>query len=119
MHRQRRKHSGLIEVRYRRLVDTGRVRQEMREQAERLERAAGEVAFNLGEEDAATAARRLSGELGPIAGYTREGLPMLARARALLAAAVATDRAAGATWEEIAAALDVSADTAPRRFRSR
>jgi hypothetical protein len=61
MRRKRRKSSRPIEVRYRRLVETGRARQGMREQAERLAKAAGAVAFNLGEEDAITAARRLGG----------------------------------------------------------
>ncbi|MEV4360201.1 hypothetical protein [Nonomuraea sp. NPDC049625] len=45
-------------------------------------------------------------------------LPLLTQARAVLAAAVAADRAAGATWEEIAAILDVSSDTAARRYRT-
>ncbi|SPL99669.1 unnamed protein product [[Actinomadura] parvosata subsp. kistnae] len=45
-------------------------------------------------------------------------LPLLARARTALAAAVAADRAAGATWNEIAAVLDVSPHTAARRYRT-
>ncbi|MFI0451907.1 hypothetical protein [Actinomadura sp. 6N118] len=61
---------------------------------------------------------RRAGNPGPIAGYTAAALPLLAQARAVLAEAVATDRAAGATWDEIAAVLEVSADTASRRYRS-
>ncbi|MEO3889497.1 hypothetical protein [Nonomuraea sp. B5E05] len=53
-----------------------------------------------------------------IAGYTNAALPLLAQARAVLAAAVTADRAAGATWDEIAVVLDVSPDTAARRYRS-
>ncbi|MGR6924359.1 hypothetical protein ACU635_59735 [[Actinomadura] parvosata] len=45
-------------------------------------------------------------------------MPLLTQARAVLATAVAADRAAGATWDEIAAVLDVSADTAARRHRT-
>ncbi|WP_146104243.1 hypothetical protein [Nonomuraea solani] len=55
---------------------------------------------------------------GPIAGYTNAALPLLAQARAVLAAAVTTDRATGATWQEIAAVLDVSPDTAARHYRN-
>ncbi|MEV4899357.1 hypothetical protein AB0K48_59585, partial [Nonomuraea sp. NPDC055795] len=53
---------------------------------------------------------------GPIAGYTASALPLFALARAVLAAAVATDRAAGASWDEIAAVLDVSPDIVSRRY---
>jgi hypothetical protein len=84
----------------------------MREQAERLAQAAGAVALWMGEVDRATLMARLGGEPGPIAGHTGAALPVLAR----VLLAVAVDRAVGATWEEIAAALDVSADTAARRF---
>ncbi|WP_327591429.1 hypothetical protein OHA25_61050 (plasmid) [Nonomuraea sp. NBC_00507] len=45
-------------------------------------------------------------------------MPLLAHARAVLAAAVTADRATGATWDEIAAVLDVSPDTAARRYRT-
>ncbi|MFC5832800.1 hypothetical protein [Nonomuraea insulae] len=51
---------------------------------------------------------------GPIAAP----LPLLAHARAFLATAVAADRAAGATWAEIVAVLDVSADTVVCRYHT-
>ena len=49
--------------------------------------------------------------------YTRAALEVLGEAAALVAAAVAADRAAGSNWTEIGATLGVSADTASRRYR--
>ncbi|WP_406314707.1 hypothetical protein OHA77_40205 [Streptosporangium sp. NBC_01639] len=69
-------------------------------------------------EDLALPTQQTGWKSGPIAGYAAAALPLLAHARAVLAAAVAADRAAGATWDEIGAVLDVSPDTAARRYRS-
>ncbi|WP_433258261.1 hypothetical protein ACQPYK_22965 [Streptosporangium sp. CA-135522] len=69
-------------------------------------------------EDLAPPTQQPGWKPGPIAGYTAAALPLLALARAVLATAVAADRAAGATWDEIAAVLDVSADTAARRYHT-
>lgn len=53
----------------------------------------------------------------PTAHYTRAALDVLDDARALLAVAVAADRATGDGWPEIVRALGVSANTAARRDR--
>ncbi|MFD8534304.1 hypothetical protein ACFV0L_43540 [Streptosporangium canum] len=91
----------------------------MREQAEALAQAAGELALNARGEDLVALWEQTGWRRGPIAGYTAATLPLVARARAVLAAAVAADRAAGATWSEIAAVLGVSDDTAARHYRGR
>ncbi|WP_435280076.1 hypothetical protein [Streptomyces sp. 1222.5] len=49
--------------------------------------------------------------------YTRTALELLQAAHEAMAAAVAADRAAGSGWAAIAAALDISEDTAARRYR--
>jgi hypothetical protein len=50
-------------------------------------------------------------------GYTTAAAELRAAVDELLAAAVAADRAAGAPWEEIGAALEVDASTARRTYR--
>ncbi|WP_435260495.1 hypothetical protein [Streptomyces sp. 1222.5] len=52
----------------------------------------------------------------PAAPYTRAVLQLLNAAHEAIAAAVAADRAAGSGWAAIAAALNVSEDTATRRY---
>ncbi|WP_440101522.1 hypothetical protein [Streptosporangium sp. H16] len=94
--------------RHQRQDDTRKQRRHIRDQAERLVRAAGKLALDLHAEDLAPPTQQTGWKLGPIAGYTAAALPLLAQARAVLAAAVAADRATGATWDEIAAVLDVS-----------
>ncbi|MFC5823994.1 RNA polymerase sigma factor [Nonomuraea insulae] len=71
-----------------------------------------ELALDLHAEDLAPPTRQTGWTPGPVAGYTNAALPLLAQARAVLAAAVTADRAAGATWDEIAAVL-MSALTPP------
>jgi hypothetical protein len=51
------------------------------------------------------------------AGYTRAALDVAAAVEDLVAAAVAADRVAGHSWEQIGQVLGVSADTAARRYR--
>ncbi|MEV1178320.1 hypothetical protein [Nonomuraea sp. NPDC049784] len=87
-------------------------------QAERLAQAAGKLALDLHAEDLAPPTQQTGWKPGPIAGYTAAALPLLAQARAVLAAAVAADRATGATWDELTAVLDVSPDTAARRYQA-
>lgn len=104
----------------RRQRDTHARRRQLRDQVDRLAHAAGELSIDLRAEDLAPQHDQAGWKRpGPIAGYTAAALPLLARARVVLAAAVTTDRAAGATWEEIAAVLDISADTAARHYRPR
>lgn len=86
-----------------------------RDQAEHLALAAGELALDARAEDLAHPVQQTGWRTGPIAGYITAALPLIARA--VLAAAVAADRAAGATWDEIAVVLDISADPAARRDR--
>ncbi|GAA4932788.1 hypothetical protein GCM10023334_040320 [Nonomuraea thailandensis] len=86
-------------------------------QAEHLAQAAGKLALDLHAEDLAPPTQQTGWTPGPIAGYTAAALPLLAHARTVLAAAVTADRAAGASWDEIAVVLDVSSDTAARHHR--
>ncbi|GAA0846837.1 hypothetical protein ACFQVD_08390 [Streptosporangium amethystogenes subsp. fukuiense] len=105
--------------RHQRQDDTRKQRRHIRDQAERLAQAAGKLALDLHAEDLAPPTQQTGWKPGPIAGYTAAALPLLAQARAVLAAAaVAADRATGATWDEIAAVLDVSPDTAARRYQA-
>ncbi|MEU6789932.1 hypothetical protein ABZ912_63060 [Nonomuraea angiospora] len=104
--------------RHRRQDDTRKRRRHLRDQAEHLAQAAGKLALDLHAEDLAPPTQQTGWKPGPIAGYTATALPLLAHARAVLAAAVTADRATGATWDEIAAVLDVSPDTAARRYRT-
>ncbi|MER5860532.1 hypothetical protein ABT131_33800 [Streptomyces sp900105245] len=53
----------------------------------------------------------------PAASYTRAALELLNAAHEAMAAAVAAGRAAGSGWAAIAAALEVSEDTAARHYR--
>ncbi|MBB6551691.1 putative transcriptional regulator [Nonomuraea rubra] len=53
-----------------------------------------------------------------MAARARQLLSLSRRRVRALAAAVATRRAAGATWDEIAVVLDVSADTAAHRHHT-
>ncbi|MER6433961.1 hypothetical protein ABT272_40605 [Streptomyces sp900105245] len=53
----------------------------------------------------------------PAAPYTRAALELLDAAHEAMAAAVTADRAAGRGWAAIAATLEVSEDTAARRYR--
>jgi enamine deaminase RidA (YjgF/YER057c/UK114 family) len=101
-----------------RQTSTAKHRKHLRDQAEHLAQAAGKLALDTHEEDLAPISQQTGWKPGPIAGYTAAALPLHAQARAVLAAAVAADRAAGATWDEIAAVLEVSTDTASRRYRS-
>ncbi|MBG0823547.1 hypothetical protein HS048_22735 [Planomonospora sp. ID91781] len=87
-------------------------------QLQHLAQAAGKLALDLHAEDLAPPIQQTGWKPGPIASYTTAALPLLAQARAVLAAAATADRAAGATWDEIAAVLDVSPDTAARRYRT-
>lgn len=90
----------------------------IRQQAEHLASTAHQLAHDLQAEDLAEPTQQTGWAQGPIAGYTAAALPLLSQARATLAAAVAADRASGATWHEIAGALGISADTAARRYRT-
>ncbi|WP_187414585.1 hypothetical protein [Nonomuraea sp. PA05] len=81
-------------------------------------RQPGSGALDLHAEALAPPTQQSGWQPGPIAGCTAAALPPLARARAVLASAVAADRATGATWDEIAAVLDVSADTVARHYRT-
>lgn len=103
--------------RHQRQDGTRKQRRHLHDQAEHLAQAAGKLALDLHAEDLAPPTQQTGWKPGPIAGYTNAALPLLAQARAVLAAAVTADRAAGATWDEIAAILDVSPDTAARRYR--
>ncbi|MFG1703450.1 hypothetical protein ACFLIM_09665 [Nonomuraea sp. M3C6] len=104
--------------RHQRQDNTRKQRRHLRDQAEHLAQAAGKLALDMHAEDLALPTQQTGWKSGPIAGYAAAALPLLAHARAVLAAAVAADRAAGATWDEIGAVLDVSPDTAARRYRS-
>lgn len=114
--RQRQRRLRPIDTRHQRQSDTQRQRQHLREQAERLVQTARSLASDALAEDLACPTQQTGWKSGPIAGYTASALPLFALARAVLAAAVAADRAAGASWDEIAAVLDVSPDTAARRY---
>lgn len=102
---------------HQRQPDTRRQRH-LRQQAEHLASTAHQLAHDLQAEDLAEPTQQTGWAQGPIAGYTAAALPLLSQARATLAAAVAADRASGATWHEIAAVLGISADTAARRYRT-
>jgi hypothetical protein len=104
-------------IKAQRQADTRVERRHMRQQAEKLTQAARQLAADARAEDQKDPYYQTGWQQGPIAGYTAAALPLVARARAVLAAAVAADRAAGGTWAEIAAVLDVSPDTAARRYR--
>uniref|UniRef100_UPI003F499C4F hypothetical protein n=1 Tax=unclassified Streptomyces TaxID=2593676 RepID=UPI003F499C4F len=65
-----------------------------------------------------TEVRRREGHPERAARWTRAALALEDAAAAVMAAAVAADRAAGDTWAVVGEALGVSADTAARRYRS-
>ncbi|MEU2578750.1 hypothetical protein ACIP3B_36240 [Streptomyces anulatus] len=58
-------------------------------------------------------------EGGPAATATLAALGLVEAAHSALTAAVEADRAAGSGWSAIGVALDVSEDTAARRYRPR
>jgi hypothetical protein len=64
----------------------------LREHTEHLAQAAGKLTLDLHAEDLAPPTQQTGWKPGPIAGYTNAALPLLAQARAVLAAAVTADR---------------------------
>ncbi|MEU7230010.1 hypothetical protein [Streptomyces chrestomyceticus] len=64
-----------------------------------------------------TEVRRREGHPERAAWWTRAAVALEDAAAAVMAAAVAADRAAGDTWAAVGEALGVSADTAARRYR--
>jgi hypothetical protein len=116
-HRARGKRWRPTDQLHQRQTSTHRQRQHLRQQAERLTDTIHQLVLNLTQEDLAEPTQLTGWTKGPIAGYTAAALPLLSQARTTLAAAVATDRAAGATWDEIAAVLGISTDTASRHYR--
>jgi hypothetical protein len=117
-HRSRTRRWRPLDQRHQRQTDTRRQRRHLRQQAEHLARTAQHLAHDLQAEDLTQPTHQTGWTKGPIAGYTAKALTLLSQARVTLAAAVATDRAAGATWHEIAAVLGTSADTAARHYRT-
>ncbi|MEV0404904.1 hypothetical protein [Actinoallomurus sp. NPDC050550] len=117
-HRSRTQRWCPLDQRHQRQTDTRRQRRHLRQQAETLASTAQRLAHDLRAEDLAQPTHQTGWTQGPIAGYTAAALPLLSQARATLAAAVTTDRAAGATWHEIVAVLGTSADTAARHYRT-
>ncbi|GHF74132.1 hypothetical protein GCM10010218_64080 [Streptomyces mashuensis] len=110
-----------------RLEDTAERRHEVRAAAYAVAGAARRLAAELDAEaerpdwqqPAGWHGRRLTAQPQHPAGrYTTAALEVLDQAHGLVAAAVAADRAAGADWASIGAALGVSADTASRRYRT-
>ncbi|MFD1545017.1 hypothetical protein [Nonomuraea guangzhouensis] len=79
--------------RHQRQDDTRKQRRHLRDQAEHLAQTAGKLALDLHAEDLASPAQQTGWKPGAIADYTATALPLLAQARAVLAAAVAADRA--------------------------